>query len=69
MNTVIVKVKNVYGEDKVYPVCANGHIFADMLNQKTFTLHDLRHISALGFNISLAVYNGKDIVATVPYNF
>lgn len=67
MKQVIVKVKNVYGEDKVYPVCANAHIFADMLNQKTFTRSDLVHVSALGFELMLAVYAGQDVVATIPY--
>lgn len=65
---VVIKVKSVYGEDKVYPVCFNAHIFADMLNQKTFTNNDLKYIRALGFKIMLAVFAGEDVVATVPYN-
>lgn len=51
MNTIKVTIKNVYGTPVIYPVCNKATIFAEMLNQKTLTFSDIRHIKELGFTI------------------
>ena len=46
---ITVSIKNVYGEDKIYPACPKAEIFCRMLGQKTLTPTDIQHIKALGF--------------------
>lgn len=48
---VIIEVRDVYGNQLVYPVCATATRFAAMVGRKTFTHADLQHIEALGFVI------------------
>lgn len=48
---ITVTIKNVYGNETIYPACVNSRIFADMLNQKTLTRRDLAKIHALGYEI------------------
>lgn len=49
--TITVKIKNVYGNDTIYPVCAMAQGFANLLKQKTLTLNDCHKIKAMGFAI------------------
>jgi len=65
MDTIILKVKNVYGLMKVYPVCQKSCIFAGMLNKKTLSPSDLEHISMLGFRIG---FNNIPTDKTEPFN-
>lgn len=51
---VAVTVRNVYGNDLVYPVNDTAGLFVAMLRVKTFTAQHLRCIKALGFEIRVA---------------
>ena len=48
-----VKIKNVYGSDKVYPVCEKALTFARIAGAKTLTDLTIKHIKALGYTISV----------------
>lgn len=48
---ITVTIKNVYGEDKVYPACEKSAIFARMLGQKTLTPYDIKNIKDLGYEV------------------
>lgn len=48
---IIVNVKTVYGEDKIYPACGKAQVFAQMLRQKTLTWGNIKHIRALGYEV------------------
>lgn len=48
---ITVQIKNVYGNETVYPVCEKAKLFANMLGTKTLTLHALQKIEALGYEI------------------
>lgn len=48
---VIVMVKTVYGADKIYPLCPNAKLFADIAGTTTLREGDLRRIQKLGFDI------------------
>ena len=50
---IIVKIKSVYGNETVYPVCETAQTFAKMLNTKTLTREALRHIKALGYSVQI----------------
>ena len=43
-----VQVKNVYGTDKVYPVCKAAQLFAQIAKNKTLTKDTLVDIFLLG---------------------
>lgn len=51
MKTIQVKVKNIYGIEKIYPVCEAAHHFAALCGTKTFTTTDIQHIRALGYQL------------------
>ena len=48
-----IEIKNIYGENKFYPICEKSRVFADLLEQKTLTKRDLEQIKKLGFQITL----------------
>ena len=51
--SIIVKIKEVYGERKVYPVCCYAEEFARIAGTKTLTDSTIKSIRALGFDIVL----------------
>jgi hypothetical protein len=48
---VTVEVKSVYGQQKVYPLCAKAKTFAEIAGSKTLTHRTLCQIEALGYEI------------------
>jgi len=51
--TITVKIKNVYGNDLIYPVCDNAQKFAVLTNKKTLSKNELAYIKALGFKVKV----------------
>lgn len=51
LNTITVRIRQVYGRDTVYPVCERALIFALLIGQKSFGPHDLAKIRSLGYTI------------------
>ena len=49
--TLILKTKNVYGNELIYPVNETAVIFANLIGKKTFTANDLDLIVALKYEI------------------
>ena len=47
-----VKVKQVYGNDMIYPVNDTAQKFANLIGKKTFSKTDLAIISNLGYKIN-----------------
>jgi len=50
---ITVKIKNVYGNETIYPVCNIAKIFADMTDKKTLTPSVIRSINKLGYVIEV----------------
>jgi len=48
---IVVMVRSVYGVDKIYPVCGDAKLFADIAGTTTLREHDLRRIQQLGYHI------------------
>ena len=48
-----VQIKHVYGNETIYPFCEKAKIFAQMLNQRTLTRHDIQHIKQLGYAVEV----------------
>lgn len=53
MKEITVKIKNVYGQDKIYPVCEHAQMFAELAGTKTLSDHSIRVIKKMGIKISL----------------
>ncbi len=51
--TLKVKVKKVYGNELVYPVCEHSQLLARLANRKTLTAQDIRIIEEMGYKIEV----------------
>jgi hypothetical protein len=51
MNRIEIRIRNVYGENKAYPVCEAAQNFAAIAGSKTLTFGTLQLISRLGYQI------------------
>ncbi len=49
--TITIKVKSVYGNELIYPVCDNAKQLAILAGKKTFSGKDLTIINNLGIKI------------------
>jgi|TARA_R110000822_G_C14888043_1_gene447380 hypothetical protein len=47
-----VKIKNVYGVDRIYPVCDKAQLFARISGNKTLLPVDIELIKKLGYNLT-----------------
>lgn len=52
--TMLVTVKVVYGEQRIYPACDVAEGFATLLGQKTFTAKNIANIRSIGIEVSVA---------------
>ena len=50
---ITVKIKTVYGVDKIYPACENSRRFAEIAGTKTLTAHTIRQIKAMGILVEI----------------
>jgi hypothetical protein len=53
MLKIHVHIRNVYGENRIYPVCDLAKGFARLIGQKTLTLDNVRDIKALGYDVQV----------------
>lgn len=51
---ITVQVRNVFGNDLVYPACEPSIVFARMIGAKTFNAHHIACIRALGYQVHVA---------------
>jgi len=61
MSEIVVQIKNVYGVEKVYPVCAKAHLFTDIAGTTTLRPSDLKAIQALGYRVSVQQQTLKEL--------
>lgn len=50
---LIMKVKQVYGKDMVYPDCEKSQLLSELLRKKTFDSKELQILAKLGYVITL----------------
>lgn len=50
---VQVQIRNVYGNETIYPLCEQAKVFASMVGQKTLTSRDIDHIKKLGYTVEV----------------
>lgn len=51
---ITVQLKNVYGVEKIYPICEKATLFAAMTGCKTLTSETINYIKKLGYKVLLA---------------
>ena len=51
--TIKVKIKTVYGEERIYPVCDKAKAFASIAGTKTLTQQTINQVKALGYEIEI----------------
>ena len=51
--SIVVQIKNVFGTDKVYPLCVNAQSFAAIAGTETLTRETIKHIQALGYAVTI----------------
>jgi hypothetical protein len=49
--SIKVKMRNIYGNPLIYPICERAILFADIADTKTLNVAQLRRIETLGFEI------------------
>jgi hypothetical protein len=49
---ITVQTRDVYGTEKVYPICDNAMQFASIAGTTTLTVRVLKRIEALGYTIT-----------------
>lgn len=52
-NSIQVTIKNVYGEERIYPACHTSHLLAELLNQRTLTRKNIDVIKSMGFTVNV----------------
>jgi len=57
MKTITVEIKNVYGVERIYPVCENAKRFAMLTSTKTFNRNIIEVIKSLGCKIEIKKVN------------
>lgn len=48
-----VQIKNVYGNETIYPICATSKLLAALAKQKTFTNREINLLKDLGYVIEV----------------
>lgn len=51
---ITVKLKSVYGKEKIYPVCEGAKVFAKIAGTTTLTRDTIEYIKELGYSIEVA---------------
>ena len=50
---IIVEVKSVYGQERIYPVCEKAKLFCSIQRTKTLGANTIKIIKALGFTVEV----------------
>ena len=49
--SLIVEKKNIYGVERIYPVCNKSQILTALTGQKTLLADDIKLIKKLGYSL------------------
>lgn len=50
---ITVEIKNIYGNEMIYPVCEKSKSFAAISGTKTLSRNNICHIKDLGYSITV----------------
>lgn len=57
--TIQIEIRNVYGNETIYPVCARAKFLAAMAGTRTLTREKLRLIMANGYHVEVVANAGR----------
>ena len=60
---IFVTIRNIYGNDMIYPACEQSRLLAELANHKTLTPSDLRIIRKMGYEVLEASFDARRIGA------
>ena len=60
LNNINVCYRNVFGKDRVFPVCELALKISELIGTKTFNEWQLKKIQSLGFKITFVAYIPKN---------
>jgi len=52
---ITVKIKNVFGNERIYPVCPQAKLFAQISGHKTLTRDAIDLIKKMGYTVTQEV--------------
>jgi hypothetical protein len=52
---ILVDIRNVYGQETIYPANQNADIFASIAGTKTLTKRTLQYAEQLGYTIGVGI--------------
>ena len=50
---ILVQIKSVYGNERIYPICENAKLFASIAGTATLTREVLAKIKQLGYTVEV----------------
>lgn len=56
--TIDVTIKNVYGNEMIYPACETAEKFCELIGKKTFSQSDMMRINELGYTMNVVAALG-----------
>ena len=62
MDTIMVDIRNKYGNELIYPVCQKAHLFTKLVKQQTLTKQDIEIIKTLGFTVKVMQQSRPDML-------
>jgi len=51
--SITVSIRNVYGNERIYPVCENAQKFCKLTGKQTLSRSDINVIKSLGYSVSI----------------
>ena len=54
-----IEIRNVYGNETIYPVCAHAKFLAAMAGTRTLTREKVRFILANGYDVQVVGNSGR----------
>jgi hypothetical protein len=59
--TIQIQIRNVYGNELVYPVCEQAKLFTKLLCVKTFNYHQIETLKQLGYSFEAVTVKPRNI--------
>jgi hypothetical protein len=51
--TIQVRIVSQYGNERIFPVCDNAKLFADIAGDRTLTMANIQRIKKLGYTVEV----------------
>lgn len=59
--SIQIRIKSVYGNENIYPMCEKSKLFAQIAGTKTLTWRTIAQIKQLGYTIEIVSEHGSTL--------